>query len=296
MWERIRSLIAAAVQSAWEGVVALCASDDLTYAASIAYFGLVAFFPMVLLALSILGSATTDVGQRNTVLGFVLQFFPRQFDFIANQVDAFRNSRVTLGVSGTAALVWVAFGVFNAINTAVNYVWGVEKQAGFWAHKFLSFILLLFACSIVIATLLLVIASQVVAASWFSGVLLEFPGLIVLRSFAIRYATTLLVIVVTGIVFWFVPNTRVRFRDVWAGALVTGILWRIAFGLFSWLLGNMTEATMINGSITAVVAFLVWIYVQAGIFLYGVEFTAAYAKIRQTQRNFRSAVLRDRQS
>ena len=35
------------------------------------------------------------------------------------------------------------------------------------------------------------------------------------------------VIIVTGFVFWFVPNTRVRFRDVWVGALVTGVLWRI---------------------------------------------------------------------
>jgi uncharacterized BrkB/YihY/UPF0761 family membrane protein len=37
----------------------------------------------------------------------------------------------------------------------------------------------------------------------------------------------------------------------------------------------------VHGSIAAVVAFLLWIYVSAVILLYGVEFTAAYARLRR---------------
>ena len=47
-----------------------------------------------------------------------------------------------------------------------------------------------------------------------------------LRSLAIRYATTLLFILVVGLVYYFVPNAKVRFRDVWIGAFVTGLLWK----------------------------------------------------------------------
>jgi membrane protein len=121
----------------------------------------------------------------------------------------------------------------------------------------------------------------VVEASWFAGVLARFPGLAVLSSFALRHATTLLFIVVVGLIYYFVPNARVRFRDVWLGALVTGVLWRGALEGFSWYIHDMTRFTMVNGSITVVVIFLAWIYTQAVILLYGVEFTAAYARLRR---------------
>src|SRR5439155_20671011 len=109
----------------------------------------------------------------------------------------------------------------------------------------------------------------------------RFPGLAVLRSLAIRSATTLLFILVVGLIYYFVPNANVRFRDVWIGAIVTGLLWKAALEGFSWYMRDMSRFTRVNGSIAAVVVFLVWVYVQAVILLYGVEFTAAYACLRR---------------
>jgi membrane protein len=97
----------------------------------------------------------------------------------------------------------------------------------------------------------------------------------------VRYATTLLFILVVGCIYYFVPNAVVRFRDVWIGALVTGLLWRGAFAAFSWYVRDMTRFNRVNGSIAAVVVFLIWVYIQAVILLYGVEFTAAYARLRR---------------
>jgi membrane protein len=278
---RGRELLWLTGQSAWRGFLGFYQSDNLTYAASIAYYALLSLFPFSLLALALLGGATADVDDRNAVLGFVLRYFPTQFDFITAQLDAFRTSRYTLGVAGTIALVWGALGVFGAISTAVNYAWGVEKQRSFWKHKLFSFLMLLVAGLLLLVALLLVSAAQLVGASWFAEVLARFPGLAILRGFTIRYATTLLFILVVGLIYYFVPNAKVRFRDVWIGALVTGLLWKGALEGFSWYMHDMTRFTRVNGSIAAVVVFLVWVYVQAVILLYGVEFTAAYARIRR---------------
>ena len=103
----------------------------------------------------------------------------------------------------------------------------------------------------------------------------------VLRSLFVSYATTALFIVVVGFVYYFVPNAKVRFRDVWIGAIVTGVLWTVALEGFSWFMSDMSRFTLVNGSIAVVVAFLVWVYTQAVILLYGVEFTAAYARLRR---------------
>jgi len=256
-------------------------SDNLTYAASIAYYALLSLFPFSMLALAILGSVTADEQSRNDVLGFVLRYFPSQFDFITSQLDSFRAHTVTFGVFGTLALIWGALGVFGAVTTAVNYAWRVEKTRSFWRHKLFSFVMMIVAGVLLLAALILVSATQVVGATWFAGVLRRFPGLLVLRSLAIRNATTALFILVVGLVFYFVPNAKVRFRDVWIGAFLTGLLWKGALTGFSWYMSDMSRFTRVNGSIAAVVVFLVWVYLQAVILLYGVEFTAAYARLRR---------------
>jgi membrane protein len=274
-----RALAMLTGQAAYRGFLGFYNSDNLTYAASIAYYALLSLFPFSMLALAVLGNATADEGNRLAVLKFVLQYFPRQFDFITQQLDAFSSSRVRFGIAGTIALVWGALGVFGAISTAINYAWKVEKPRSFWKHKLFSFMMMSVAGLILLFALLLVSASQMVGATWFAEVLQRFPGLMVLRSLAVRNATTLLFIVVVGLVYYFVPNAKVRFRDVWIGALVTGLLWKLALEGFAWYIRDMTGFTRVNGSIAATVVFLVWVYVQAVILLYGAEFTAAYARI-----------------
>jgi membrane protein len=278
---RVRDIARLTGLSAWRGFLGFYQSDNLTYAASIAYYALLSLFPFFLLAFALLGRATADDHDRAAVFNFVLQYFPSQFDFITHQLDEFRSHTLRLGVAGTIAIVWGSLGFFGAISTAVNYAWKVDKQRSFWKHKLFSFLMLLVAGSILLIALLLVSASQMVGARWFSDVLERFPALSVLRSLAVRQATTLLFIVVVGFVYYFVPNARVRFRDVWVGAVVTGLLWKGALEGFSWYMRDMSRFMRVNGSIAAVVVFLVWVYTQAVILLYGVEFTAAYARLRR---------------
>jgi membrane protein len=278
---RISYVLVLSLTSAWRGFESFFDSDNMTYAASIAYYALLSLFPFFLLAFAMLGGVTADVTNRTAVVEFVLRYFPKQFEFITEQLDAFERNRFSLGVGGTLALLWGALGVFGAVSTAVNYAWGVERQQSFLKHKLVSFLMLLVAGLMFLIALLLVSAREVVEASWFAGVLARFPGLGVLSSFAVQNATTLLFILVVGLVYYFVPNAKVRFRDVWVGALVTGLLWKGALEGFSWYISDMTRFTMVNGSIAVVVVFLIWIYTQAVILLYGVEFTAAYARLRR---------------
>ena len=83
-----------------------------------------------------------------------------------------------------------------------------------------------------------------------------------------------------GLVFYFIPNAKTRFRDVWVGAALTGVLWRLAFAGFSAYVRNASRFS-VHGSIAAVVVFLVWVYVSAVILLYGAEVSAAYARLRK---------------
>jgi membrane protein len=265
----------------WRGMVDIYNSDDLTYASSIAYYTLLSLFPFFLLVFSILGSVAADPHARAAIFDFVFRYFPRQFDFITTQLDALERARLRLGVAGSLLMIWAAMGVFSATTTAINHAWGVEKQPSYLKHKLMAFIMLITASLLLLGALLLVSAINVVEAKWFAAVLARTPGLTVLHNFAVQWATTMVFVIVVGLIFFFVPNAQVRFRDVWMGAVLTGLLWRGALFGFSWYVRDMTRFSNIHGSIAAVVVFLVWVYTSAVILLFGVEVTAANARLRR---------------
>jgi membrane protein len=269
--------------SAWQAFLNFYRSDNLTYAASMAYYSLLSLFPLLMLTLAVLGWATGDEDSRREVLQFLLRYFPTRFDFITTQLDALRAGGWNIGVAGSIGLVWGCLAIFGMITTAINYAWGVENTPNFWQHKLISAIMLLISGIILLTALLLVSASKIASAMWLAGLLGHAPGLSFFTSFAVRYATTLLFIGVVALLYRYVPNEdSASFADVWLGAVVTGVLWRVTLEGFSWYLEERVgQLARINGSIAIVVMFLVWVYVQAVIFLYGVEFTAVYARLRR---------------
>jgi membrane protein len=267
--------------SAWRAVVEFYEADNLTYAASVAYYALLSLFPFALISVSILGSVTSDDVTRQKVLLFALRYFPGQFDFIISQLDAFRQSPIRLGVGGGVLLVWGALGVFGAISTAVNHAWGVEKTRGFLSHRVFSFLMLLAAGLMLMIGLLGATAAQIVGARWFSGVSESFPALHIMQGFMIRNALLLLPALVFALIYYFVPNVKVLVKDVWLGGLITGLLWDAGFMGFAWFVRDVSQFTRIHGSIATVIVFLIWVYFSAVILLWGVEFTASYSKMRR---------------
>jgi len=278
---RLRAELRFSGLAAWRGLVRLVSGNDLTHAAAIAYYALLSLFPFLLLVISILGSITADEEDRLAVLGFVFRYFPMQFDFVTTQLDAFRQTRVQVGVAGGLALIWASLGVFGAITSAVNEAWGVEKQRSFLRHRMVSFLMLVAGGGVMIVALLLVSAGEVAEASWFGVMIARFEWLRALQSLTFTYSATILLILAVGLLYYFIPNAKTRFRDVWVGAVLTGVLWRLALDAFSWYIGGSGRLTLIHGSIAAVVVFLLWIYVSSVILMYGVEFTAAYARLRR---------------
>lgn len=278
--DRFKAELRLTVLASWRGANGVYNGDDLTFASSIAYYALLSLFPFFLLAFSALASVAATEADRIAILSFVLTYFPQQFEFIQNQLTAMQNNGLKLGLAGSILMMWAALGVFGAVTSAVNHAWGVEKQPSYFKHKLISLVMLVMAGLLMIVGLLLVSAINVVEASWFAGILERMPQLGLLQGYAWHSATTVLFILIVGMVFYFVPNAKVRFRDVWVGAILTGLLWRLALAGFSRYLKDPSRFS-VHGSIEGVIAFLLWVYVSSVIFLYGAEVTAAYARLRR---------------
>lgn len=269
-------------RAAGRGVVEFYRSDNLTFAASIAYYALLSIFPFLLLVLAILSRLAVGGGgpSGQTLLAMVTGSVPSNFEFLVVQVQELARTPLRLSLAGTIVTLWASMGVFGAVTSAVNHAWGVEKSYGFFAHKLIAFLMMLAAGALAVVALTLVSASEVVDARWFSEILIRFPELERLSGFLYDNAATLMFILVVGLIYYFVPNAQVRLRDVWFGAILAGLLWRGAFAGFAWYVRDQSRFS-VHGSVAAVVAFLLWIYLSTVIVLYGVEVTAAYARLRK---------------
>jgi membrane protein len=285
-WSRSRRLgarIGRELQFGWRaagrGVVEFYRSSNLTYAASIAYYTLLSLFPFLLLVVTIVSKVAVGRGGEN-LLGTIERALPSQFDFLVTQVRGLAEAPLELSVAGTLVTLWASMGVFGAVTSAVNHAWGVEKPHGFFKHQLIAFVMLMTAGLLLAATLVLTSAVHVSRTGWFAAAAARYPALDELGGFASRNAPTPLFVLIVGLIYYSVPNARVRLRDVWLGALLAGALWRLAFSGFAWYVRDLSRFS-VHGSVAAVVVFLLWIYVTAGILLYGVEVTAACARLRK---------------
>lgn len=270
--------------AAWRGVGELYNSDGLTHAASIAYYALLSLFPFLLLVFSIVGMVTADQADRDAVVQFFLRYFPRQFDFMIGQLDAFRGQTLRLGVGGLLALTWASLGVFNAVSSAIDHAWGVERRRSFLMHRLVSFLMMVSAGAIFVVAIILASVARLAPTNFLWSYIERLPWLVWLSGVTANYAATLLLIGCVGLLFYFIPNTEMRFRWVWPGAILTGLLWRGALAAFSWYARDLAAWNAVHGSIATVVVFLFWVYISAVILLYGVEMTAAYARLQAAAR------------
>ena len=278
---RVRRALRLAWRATGRGIVEYYNSNNLTFASSIAYYALLSLFPFVLVVLSVLSRLALKAGSptQETLLHMVERALPTNFGFVGTQLGELARAPVELNVAGTLVTLWASMGVFGAITSAVNHAWGVEQNYSFLKHKLVAFLMMLAAGLLAVIALLLVGAVRMVEANWFTTIRETYPTFNVVTGFLSRNASTPIFILVVGLIYYFIPNAKVRLRDVWFGAVLAGVLWSLAFEGFAWYVRDLSRFT-VHGSVAAVVVFLVWIYFSAVILLYGVEVTAAYARLR----------------
>jgi len=269
-------------RAAGRGVIEFYNSANLTYSASIAYYALLSLFPFILLVLTILRKFA--MGPAGEALGDVFETaLPANLAPVVDFIREF-NAPAALSVFGTIVMLWAAMGFFGALTSAVNHAWGVEQPPGFFKHKLIAFVMLMFAGLLLVAALVLVTTIKIIEARWFATVLQTYPALEHFTGYVYQVAPTAIGILVVGLVYYYVPNVKVRLRDVWFGAVLAGLLWRGALAGFSLYMRDLSRYS-IEGSVASIMVFLMWVYLSAVILLYGVEVTAAYARLRRHRRS-----------
>ncbi len=103
---------------------------------------------------------------------------------------------------------------------------------------------------------------------------------VVLAFGLLRYVVALgATVLVTGLMYYTGPNRPMKFSSVWPGAILATVLWLLATSVFAFYLRHIANYNVLYGSIGAVIALLVWMYLLAVISLFGCEYNAVRERL-----------------
>jgi membrane protein len=250
--------------------------DASRLAASLAFYTTLSLAPLLLVSIAIAGLVFgEDVarGHVSTEVGGLVG--ERGAEAIATILENAKDTSqgVIAALVGAVVLLFGASGVFAELQAAMDIIWEVKPKEGrgVWGvvrDRFTSF-------TMVVGVGFLLLVSLVVSAlmSAMTSRLNVALGAVALVAQIIHIVVSLgMTTVIFGLIFKVVPDAKIRWRDVWIGALATSIFFTVGKLLISLYLGRSTVAST-YGAAGSVIVILVWVYYSAQLLFFGAELT-----------------------
>ncbi|MES2482080.1 MAG: YihY/virulence factor BrkB family protein [Pseudomonadota bacterium] len=248
-------------------------------AGSLAFSSVLAMFPLLILVSASAGFIGKDgdaAALAERVIGYAPQVVRDAMQPVIQQVLAQRNQALlTIGVLAT---LWAASSGMQAVRSALNRAYGIDKGLPFWKAR-LKVILF----TIVVGTGVLVAFSSVVVMPYVWRFLWANAGdaqALVWLHDGVRYGSAFVVLVgLYALLYGWLPDARQRLYTVLPGALVGAALWVAAAATLSYTLRTAGKLALLYGSFAGVIATLVFLYISATTLIFGAEINGV---LRQT--------------
>jgi membrane protein len=263
-----------AAQDWWE-------DNCLRLAASLAYYTALSLAPLVLLIVGLVGmvldrqqAAGQLAAQLESLMG------PAGRELVNSILTTSSPEGGTWAtVVGLVTLLIGATAVFGELQTTMNLIWEVRPAptGGVWAGVWALLKERLFSLAIVFTLAFLLLVSLVIsavlagAAAWLQG-----PEQALVSRLLELVVSLLVLTIVFALLFTYVPDAEIRWRDVWLGGFITAVLFTLGKTAIGYYLGQASVGSA-YGAAGSLVVLLVWVYYSALIMFFGAEFTHAWA-------------------
>lgn len=284
----MKTLSVSYLKKLWKVIVAtfmgFINDNGLKLSASLAYYTVFSIAPFIILVISIVSLVLHNYNIHDTLYLQLQKFIGKG---AATELQSIVQNLQLSGKTGIAFILGIVILLFGAssmfieIQDSLNIIWRVKaKPKKGWLrllkNRFLSFSLI-----IALGFLLLVSLIVNIAINALSDRLRHFLPQVTVSLFnLINMIVTLLVIsVLFGIIFKFLPDVKIKWRDVRSGAIFTALLFMGGQYLIGLYLSSTAQGSA-YGAAGSLIVILVWIYYTAAILYIGAEFTEVYAEAK----------------
>jgi membrane protein len=249
--------------------------------ASLAYFTVFSLAPLVLVLLAVFGLIYGGSEHARQKITEQLQYFIDPSGIKVIQDIAANTAETHAGILATTIGIVLALsgasGVFGQLQDALNTIWGVKPKpgagiSGFIRARFLSFAMVGGVCFLLLASLTV----ETILRGLSDYLKNAMPGGHILALSLFLIFDFAVIVLLFAMIFRYLPDAKIAWRDVWVGAALTAILFAVgkfALGLY---LGSGAAGSA-YGAASSLITLLLWIYYAAQILLFGAEFNQVYA-------------------
>jgi membrane protein len=268
--------------------------DCMSSAAAMAYYAIFSLPPLLVLVVAIAGYFGIEPEQIQSMVqdqwGVASGDGEKAGIPIADQKsneDDSKSSAKKAGMLGTVSrivgvliLIFSATGLFAQLQYTLNRAWEVKpdpKQGGLFAFigkRILSLGMILVVVFLLLVSMLLTTVLDEIIAR-FSGD--AEPVKVVLGITLNNVVAFIVATFLFAAMFKVLPDAEIGWRDVWFGAIVTGLLFVVGKSLIALYLQNADLASGWGDAAAAMIGVLVWMYYSSIIVLFGAELTQAWA-------------------
>lgn len=272
------------LRAAWaiiKGTVKEFQQDNaMTLGAALAYYAIFSIAPLLVIAVGVAGLVLSQQGAQQQVAQQLQSTIgPRAAGVVQSMMASqTRSGSLTATIVGVVVLLIGASSMFSQIKASLNQIWNVRPKAGrgIWGlalDRLLSLLMVIGIGILLMASMLL--------TTFISAFYRMISQVIPLPGFAAQAINLLVSLVVVALLFALIfkvlPDVRIRWRNVWAGAFFTAVLFLAGEYLLSLYLGRR-GTTSPYGAAGSVVLVLMWVYYSSLILFFGAEFTQVYAR------------------
>lgn len=282
---RTKLRVPTALKLFWAAIKGWSSDNVPRLGASLAYYTLFAIAPILIIAIAIAGSIFGAEAVRGEIVAQLDQLIGTEGAKAVQALleGAHKDQSGTLAVIvGTATLLLAASGAFLELQHALNTIFRVKtdpKKSGvkrLLINRLRSFGLVVSIGFLLMVSLLVSAALAAVSAriqrSEIGG-----PALWQVLNVVLSLGV---ITVLFAMIYRFLPDVRLAWRDVWSGAFVTAILFTIGKHLIGLYLGRSSVASS-YGAAGSIIVLLTWVYYSAQVILLGAELTRVYAEHRE---------------
>jgi len=249
--------------------------------AALAYYTIFSLAPMVLVLLAVFGLIYGGSEQAREKVTDQLRYFLDPSGVKVFQDIAANASEPKGGILAVAFGVIVALfgasGVFGQLQDALNTIWGVKAKPGggiwgFLRARFLSFAMVGGVCFLLLVSL--TVESVLRGLNTYLESILAGGHFLALAIFFFFDLTV--IILLFAMIFRYLPDVKIGWRDVWLGAALTAVLFAIGKLILGLYLGSGAAGSA-YGAASSLITLLLWIFYSVQILLFGAEFTQVYS-------------------
>ncbi|HSI86768.1 MAG: YihY/virulence factor BrkB family protein [Candidatus Methylacidiphilales bacterium] len=249
--------------------------------AALAYYTVFSLAPLLIITIAIAGFVFGEEAARGQIFdqlrGLIGDEGGKAMQDLVQNANSKPATGITATVMGIITLLLGASGVFGQVQSSLNQIWGVEPSAdrgvaGIIKDRFLSFGFVLIVGFLLLVSLLATSAITFVA-TWLGGFA---SGIEVLTRVLDVVLTLSIVSSLFALMFKFLPDAHIAWKDVWIGGILTAILFSIGKFALGIYLGYSSVGSSF-GPAGSLIVLLVWVYYSAQILFFGAEFTQVWA-------------------